>query len=88
MEQTATGQEKPKSRQAKQNPETDPLFRVDAKDYSETFDNQQAAIKQADYLKKRAVKEQAPVKITVTEVIAGKDGKVVHTVKIGESFYN
>ena len=84
MEPTTEAPQK-RSKQPKQ--QVDPLYRVDSKDYSETFDTKGSAIKQADYLKKRAVKEQTAVKITVTEILDGKDGKVVHSVKIGESFF-
>lgn len=87
MENASTAPAKRSKKEKEQLEEGHPLFRVDSKDYSETFESKSEAIKQANYLKKRAVKEQESVKVTVTEVLHNKDVKVIHSLKIGESFY-
>ncbi len=64
-------------------------FEVKSKGYQETFETMEAANKQADILKKRAIKNQESVNI---KIIANKqdDEKphVVRNIKIDESFFN
>lgn len=62
-------------------------YQVESEGYSETFTTREAAIKQAEILKKRAIKNQEPVKISVKEIETGGKGKQVHQIKIGEEFY-
>lgn len=64
-------------------------FEVKSKGYQETFSTMEAAKKQADILKKRAIKNQDSVNI---KIVANKqDDEKAHiltTIKIDESFYN
>lgn len=62
-------------------------YQVDAPGYSETFATKEAAVKQAEILKKRAIKNQEPIKISVKEVETGGKGKEVHRIHIGEDFF-
>ncbi len=63
------------------------LFRVVAKGYDETFETKEEAVKQANYLKKRAVKGSESVKIKVTEEDSSGNVKVIHEVNIKGEFY-
>jgi hypothetical protein len=63
------------------------LFRVSAKGFEETYETKQDALKQANYLKRRAVKAGEAVKIKVTEEDDAGNAKVIHEVNIKADFY-
>ena len=62
-------------------------YQVNARGYSETFETKAAALKQAEILKKRAIKSTEPINVSVKEMEVGGKGKEVHRIKIGDEFY-
>lgn len=62
-------------------------YQVNAPGYSETFETKAAALKQAEILKKRAIKSTEPINVSVKEMEVGGKGREVHKIKIGEEFY-
>jgi hypothetical protein len=65
-----------------------PLFKVKSAGYEETFSTKQDALTQADFLKKRAVKQSAPVTVKVDEIAEDGTKKTIHEIKIDDDFYN
>lgn len=76
-----------RSRKGALNKKEPNLFRVSAKGFEETYETKQDALKQANYLKKRAVKAGEAVKIKVTEEDDAGKSKVIHEVNIKSDFY-
>ena len=62
-------------------------FLVKTKGYKETFDSIEKARNQFDILRKRAIKNQASVKIQVFEIAKGKSPELVDEVSISENYY-
>ena len=62
-------------------------FLVKTKGYKETFDSIEKARSQFDILRKRAIKNQTPVKIQIFEKAKGKSPELVDEVNISESYY-
>lgn len=64
-------------------------YEVQSQGYKESFSDKEAAMKQAEFLKKRAVKNQEPVKIAVKAFDQKTPkGALVHNVQIDDEFYN
>ncbi|HAF30560.1 MAG TPA: hypothetical protein DCG75_16070 [Bacteroidales bacterium] len=62
-------------------------FLVKTKGYKETFNTIDKAQAQFDILRKRAIKNQTPVKIQIYEITKGKPQELVDEVNISESYY-
>jgi len=85
---TAANPESTKKMSVKPHPESN-RYEVQSQGYKESFGDKDAAMKQAEFLKKRAVKNQEPVKIAVKGFDQkNPKGALVHNVQIDEEFYN
>lgn len=62
-------------------------FLVKTKGYKETFNTLEKAQNQFDILRKRAVKNQTPIKIQIFEIVKGQTPEIVDEVNINESYY-
>ena len=63
-------------------------FVVKTKGYNETFRTESDAQKQYDFLKKRSVKSQEPIKIELCRKDENGNSKVLENVSIGGDFFN
>jgi hypothetical protein len=62
-------------------------FLVTTKGYKETFDSIEKARNQFDILRKRAIKNQTPVKIQIFEKVKGKPTEPIDEVLISKNYY-
>lgn len=63
------------------------IYLVKTKGYKETFNTIEKAQNQFDILRKRAIKNQSPVKIQIFEKTKGKPDELVDEVNITDSYY-
>ena len=84
MEDSKTTKKKPALKKADERVS----FLVKTKGYKETFNTLEKAQNQFDILRKRAVKNQTPVKIQIFEIAKGKSPELVDEVNISENFYD